>query len=372
MLWGDAQMSSTTGDKIKLSIFGESHGPAIGAVISGLPAGEIVDLNEISIQMSRRAPGHDKTSTKRCESDKPEILSGVFNGRTTGAPLCAVIRNSDTHSSDYDGFSRFPRPGHADYTANIRYGGYNDFRGGGHFSGRLTAPMVFAGSVCRGILKRRGVTIGAHIFRIGSVTDTPFDKVKPGIDTLTALSQMPFPVIDQKAEPFMRKVIENARVNEDSVGGTVECAAVGLPCGLGDPIFDGVENRLAAALFGIPAVKGIEFGSGFGAAQLHGSENNDDFCYDGAGVKTVTNNHGGILGGITSGMPVIFRLAFKPTPSIFKTQKTVDLKDKCSAELNIKGRHDPCVVIRAVPAVEAMTAFCLLDLLLGGLQNGIG
>jgi chorismate synthase len=365
-------MSSTIGETVKLSIFGESHGAAIGVVIDGLPAGETVDMDEISVQMSRRAPGHDKTSTKRSEKDIPEILSGVFNGRTTGAPLCAVIRNRDTHSSDYKEFSRFPRPGHADYTAFVRYGGFNDYRGGGHFSGRLTAPMVFAGSVCRGILKRRGITIGAHISQIAGVKDSALDPVNPGADTLETLSHMPFPVIDANSEPQMREVIEDARKNGDSVGGVIECAALGLPCGLGSPIFGGVENRLSAAIFGIPAVKGIEFGSGFGAAQLRGSENNDSFCFNDNSVKTSTNNHGGILGGITSGMPIIFRTVFKPTPSIFKTQTTVDLKEKHSAELNIKGRHDPCVVIRAVPAVEAMTAFCLLDLLLGGLQYDIG
>lgn len=360
-------MSSTTGEKVKLSVFGESHGPAIGVVIDGLPAGEPLDFSEIEAQMSRRAPGRDKTSTARRENDMPEILSGVLDGRTTGSPLCAVIKNSDAHSSDYDNLSRFPRPGHADFTARARYGGFSDFRGGGHFSGRLTAPMVFAGAICRGILSRRGVEIGAHIYSVGEVNDTPFDPVNPGTETLTALSHSSFAVINAQAEPLMREVIENARLAGDSVGGVVECAAQGFPCGLGDPIFDGVENRLAAILFGIPAVKGLEFGAGFSAARLRGSENNDAFCYDANGnVKTATNRHGGILGGITSGMPVIFRLAFKPTPSIFREQHTVDLKEGCDALLKIKGRHDPCVVIRAVPVVEALTAVCLLDLLLGG------
>jgi chorismate synthase len=362
-------MSSMTGDKIKLSIFGESHGAAIGVVIDGLPAGEPVDFAEIEVQMSRRAPGKDKASTKRHESDTPEILSGVLDGHTTGSPLCAVIKNSDAHSSDYDDFSRFPRPGHADFTARARYGGFSDFRGGGHFSGRLTAPMVFAGAVCRCMLKRRGVLIGAHIYSIGEVKDKPFDPVNPGNEELAALSHMAFPVNDASAAPLMRAVIEDARVNSDSVGGIVECAAVGLPCGLGNPIFDGIENRLAAVLFGIPAVKGLEFGAGFEAAHLHGSENNDAFCYEDGKVKTATNRHGGILGGITSGMPVIFRLAFKPTPSIFLPQRTVDLKEECGAVLKIKGRHDPCVVIRAVPVVEALTAVCLLDIMLGGWQS---
>lgn len=362
-------MSSMTGEIIKLSVFGESHGAAIGVVIDGLPAGEALDFAEIEAQISRRAPGKDKTSTARRESDSPEILSGVLDGHTTGSPLCAVIKNSDAHSSDYDDLSRFPRPGHADFTARARYGGFSDFRGGGHFSGRLTAPMVFAGAVCRGILKRRGVEIGAHIYQIGDAKDTPFDPVNPKKEALSALSHMAFPVNSAACEPLMRAVIEDARLNGDSIGGIVECAAQGLPCGLGDPIFDGVENRLAAMLFGIPAVKGIEFGTGFAAAGLRGSENNDAFCFCDGEVKTVTNNHGGILGGITSGMPVVFRLAFKPTPSIFQSQQTVDLQEERETTLKIKGRHDPCVVIRAVPVVEALTAVCLLDLSLGGYKN---
>lgn len=362
-------MSSMIGDKIKLSIFGESHGAAVGVVIDGLPAGEKVDFAQIEAQMARRAPGKDKTSTARRESDIPEILSGVLNGRTTGSPLCAVIKNSDAHSSDYEDMSRFPRPGHADFTAYARYGGWSDFRGGGHFSGRLTAPMVFAGAICRSILKRRGVEIGAHIYSIGNVKDKPFDPVDPGVENLTALSNKAFPVNDENVEPRIREVVEDARSKGDSIGGIVECAAVGLPCGLGNPIFEGVENKLAAILFGIPAVKGLEFGAGFESSQLHGSENNDAFCFDGGKIKTSTNRHGGILGGITSGMPIIFRLAFKPTPSIFMPQQTVDLKEGHGATLQLKGRHDPCVVIRAVPVVEALTAVCLLDLMLGGLQN---
>lgn len=362
-------MSSLTGENVKLSIFGESHGKTIGVVIDGLPAGEALDYNEISAQMSRRAPGRDKTSTARVESDTPEIVSGVFNGRTTGSPLCAIIKNSDAHSSDYDGFSRFPRPGHADFTAAVRYGGFSDFRGGGHFSGRLTAPMVFAGAVCRTILEKRGIIVGAHILDISGVTDQPFNPTDPGQDMLKMLSHSSFPVINPPVEKQMRAVIEKARLENDSVGGIVECAVAGLPAGLGSPIFGGVENKLSSVLFGIPAVKGIEFGNGFGAAHLRGSENNDEFQFIGGVVKTATNNHGGILGGITSGMPVIFRLAFKPTPSILKEQKTVDLNEKLNSSLKISGRHDPCVVIRAVPVVEALTAFCILDLMLGGLGH---
>lgn len=357
-------MSSTWGEKVKISIFGESHGAAIGVVMDGLPAGEQINPDEVMAQMARRAPGKDKTSTKRRESDQPEILSGIVDGRTTGTPLTAVIRNSDTHSADYADFKRFPRPGHADFTAVARYGGFSDFRGGGHFSGRLTAPMVFAGAVCRQILSRRGVEIGAHISEIGEVSDTPFDPVKLNSGLLKELSQSAFPVLCSDTENKMRTVIEAARLDGDSVGGIIECGAVGLPCGFGDPIFGGVENRLASILFGIPAVKGLEFGAGFESAHLRGSENNDNFCLDGDTVKTATNNHGGVLGGITSGMPIVFRLAFKPTPSIYKSQQTIDLDENDNATLKIAGRHDPCVVIRAVPVVEALTAVCLLDLML--------
>lgn len=356
-------MSSTWGEHIKLSIFGESHGPAIGVTIDGLPAGENIDFEEISAQMARRAPGKDKTSTQRKESDMPEILSGVVDGHTTGTPLCAVIKNSGAHSSDYTQFKRFPRPGHADLTALYRYGGYSDYRGGGHFSGRLTAPMVFAGTICRSILSRRGIKIGSHLYEIGKVRDEAFDPANIDGSMLETLSHSSFPLIGENSEKNMREVIEAARLDCDSVGGIVECAAVGLPRGYGDPIFDGVENRLASILFGIPAVKGLEFGAGFEAARLRGSENNDTFIIDNGEVKTKTNRHGGILGGITTGMPVIFRLAFKPTPSIFKTQQTVDLEKMQEAALKIEGRHDPCVVVRAAPVVEALTAVCLLDLL---------
>lgn len=362
-------MSSTIGENIKLSIFGESHGEAIGAVIDGFPAGVKLDFDEIDLEMARRAPGKDKTTTARKESDKPEIVSGVYNGVTTGAPIAAFIKNSDAHSSDYPDLARFPRPGHADFTATARYDGFSDYRGGGHFSGRLTAPMVFAGALCKEALKNYGVTVGAHLYSVGSVNDTPFDAANITAGELNKLSLLDFAVVDKNSEAKMREEIEKARLDCDSIGAVIECAAVGFPKGIGSPIFDGVENRLAAALFGIPAVKGIEFGAGFAAAKLYGSENNDSFTVNNGEVKTKTNNHGGILGGITSGMPIIFRLAFKPTPSIFKEQTTVDLKNNKETTLTLGGRHDPCVAVRAVPAVEALTAFCLLDLLIGG-KNG--
>lgn len=357
-------MSSTWGERIKLSIFGESHGRGIGVVLDGMPAGEPIDEEAVRAQMRRRAPGQGKLTTPRKEADEPEVLSGLFNGRTTGAPLCAVIRNTDTHSGDYAGFDRVPRPGHADYTGSLRYGGFNDFRGGGHFSGRLTAPMVFAGAVCRQILEKRGIIMAAHLLEAGGVRDKAFDPVKTDTAFLQRLLHKEFSVLDDTAAEKMKEAVERARAACDSVGGIVECAAAGLPAGLGDPIFGGVENRLASLLFGIPAVKGLEFGLGFAAAQAKGSENNDPFCLENGRVRTKTNNHGGVLGGITSAMPLIFRLAFKPTPSIAQPQQSVDLLEKKETTLQIHGRHDPCVAIRAVPVVEALTAVCLLDLIL--------
>lgn len=363
-------MSSTWGENVKISVFGESHGPGIGVVIDGLPAGEKLDFTGIAAQMARRAPGGSTLSTARKESDRPEILSGLLQDVTTGAPLCALIRNSDTHSADYADLRRIPRPGHADYTAHVHYGGFNDIRGGGHFSGRLTAPMLFAGEVCRQILARRGVVVGAHAFKIAEVPDTPFDPVKIDGNTLVSLAAKPIAVLDDEAGARMKAIIEEAKRSGDSVGGIVECAAVGLPAGLGDPIFGGVENRLSSLLFGIPAVKGIEFGEGFGSAALRGSENNDGFYFDGDNVKTATNHHGGILGGITSGMPLIFRLAIKPTPSIFKEQQSVDLLSREEQSLVIHGRHDPCILPRAIPVVESLAALCLLDQMMGSNFTG--
>lgn len=357
-------MSSSWGEHLKLTIFGESHGGGIGVVLDGLPAGEAIDFDEVLVQMARRAPRKDPTSTQRREADMPEVLSGLYNGRTEGTPLCAVIRNTDQHSTDYSGFSRVPRPGHADLTGMARYRGFEDYRGGGHFSGRLTAPMVFAGAVCRQILARKGIEIGAHILSISDKTDATFDPADITPSLLRSLSANYFPVLEPSAEAGMREAIFAAASQKDSVGGVVECAAVGLRAGLGSPIFDGVENRLSSVLFGIPAVKGIEFGAGFAAAGLRGSENNDSFVVQGGNVKTATNRHGGVLGGITSGMPLVFRLAFKPTPSIAQPQQSVNLETMQPATLEIKGRHDPCIVPRALPVVEALTAVCLLDLIL--------
>ncbi|MCM1053977.1 MAG: chorismate synthase [Bacteroides sp.] len=357
-------MSSTiTLGNISLSIFGESHGPAIGAVIDNLPAGEELDTEKIYEFMSRRAPKKDGTSTTRGETDAPEIISGFYNGKTTGEALCAVIKNKDQHSADYKSISELARPGHSDYTAFLRYNGSNDPRGGGHFSGRLTAPLVFAGAVCGQMLEKRGIFTAAHIYSIGSEKDVPFDPVSVSEDRLRLVRERYLPVLDVNADSKMRKVIDEARNSLDSVGGIVECCAVGFPAGLGSPIYDGIENRVAQLVFGIPAVKGIEFGAGFKAASMRGSENNDEFYVDGNSIKTATNNSGGILGGISNGMPIIFRAAIKPTPSIARTQNTVDFIRKENAVIEIKGRHDPCIVPRAVPCVEAALNIVLMSFL---------
>lgn len=356
-------MSSTFNGGITVSLFGESHGRGIGVVMDNLPAGEEIDLDRLAEFMARRAPKKDGTSTMRSEKDIPEIMSGLYNGKTTGTPLSAVIFNTDQHSSDYGNISHIARPAHADYTGFLRYNGANDPRGGGHFSGRITAPLVFAGAVCGQILAHRGITTGAHIKSIKNISDESFDPVKLTAEQLDAVKSRPFPTLSEEAERGMREVIENARMSLDSVGGVVECAAVGFPAGVGSPMMDGLENIIARLVFAIPAVKGIEFGNGFGCTELFGSENNDEFALKNGGVVTRTNNHGGILGGISSGMPIIFRAAFKPTPSISRPQNSVDFKEMTERELVIKGRHDPCVVPRAVPCVESALNIALLSAL---------
>ena len=358
-------MSSEFGNLLKVSVFGQSHGKAIGVVVDGLPAGEIIDLEELNAFLSRRKPGKSPLSTARKESDTPIFLSGLENGITCGAPLCAVIENGDQHSSDYSELRDKPRPGHADYTAYVKWRDQADMRGGGHFSGRLTAPLCIAGGIARQILARRGVYVGAPLWSVGTEQDAPF-PLRPTKELFETVAAKPFPVLDDQAGERMQSLILEARQNLDSVGGVIECAAVGLPAGLGDPMFGGVENRLAAALFGIPAVKGVEFGDGFAAARARGSENNDPFRMEDGRVVTETNHAGGILGGITSGMPLVLRTAMKPTPSIARPQRTVSLSAGADAELVIHGRHDPCIAHRAVPVVEAVTAAVLLDLLLEG------
>ncbi len=354
-------MSSTYGEKIKISVFGESHGGGIGVVIDGLPAGEAIDFDAVLAQMARRAPGRDKTATPRKESDLPRVLSGMLGDVLTGAPLCAVIENTNTRSQDYGDLLAKPRPGHSDYTAYIKYHGANDIRGGGHFSGRITAPLVFAGAVCRQLLERRGIQIAAHIQSVGSIHDKPFDPVAVPSALIKRLSASSFALIDESAEEPVRAEIEAARLAQDSVGGMIECAVTGLPAGVGEPMFDGLEGAIAKAVFGVPAVKGIEFGAGFALAAMRGSRANDAFCYQNGHVVTETNHCGGILGGIANGMPLIFRCAVKPTPSIAQPQKTVDLQTGENTVLTIHGRHDPCIVPRAVPVIEAVTALAIIN-----------
>lgn len=353
-------MSCNFGEKVKITIFGQSHSEAIGVVIDGLPAGKKLDMEEIKAFMARRAPGKNKFSTARKEADLPEILSGLVDGVTCGAPLCAVIKNGDTRSGDYENLRRVPRPAHSDFAAFFKHNGFNDIRGGGNFSGRMTAPLCFAGAVCMQFLRDKGIEIGAHIERIAGVSDARFDAVNVDFSNI---KEKDFPVIDDEKGNQMREKIEEARLDCDSVGGVIECAITGLPIGLGEPMFDGMENVLSHAVFAIPAVKGIEFGSGFAGSDLLGSENNDAFTVSDGKFSTVTNNHGGILGGISSSMPVIFRAAMKATPSIGKAQQSVNLLTRETEELVINGRHDPCVVPRAVPCIEAAAAVAIINLL---------
>nr|WP_325223129.1 chorismate synthase [uncultured Oscillibacter sp.] len=358
-------MSSEFGNILRVSVFGQSHGKAVGVVVDGLPAGEAIDLEELQRFLDRRRPGTGPLSTARKETDVPEFLSGLEGGKTCGAPLCAVIKNADQHSKDYGELADKPRPGHADFTAWAKWGGHADMRGGGHFSGRLTAPLCVAGGIAKQILARRGIFVGAHLASVAGICDRPF-PLYPTAALFSEIAAKPFPVLDEAAGERMRAAILEAKNDLDSVGGVIECAAAGLPAGLGEPMFGGVENRLAAALFGIPAVKGVEFGEGFRAAELRGSENNDPFTVENGEIRAETNRAGGILGGITTGMPLVLRAAVKPTPSIGRPQKTVRLSAMEAAELTVHGRHDPCVAHRAVPVAEAVTAAVLLDMLLEG------
>jgi chorismate synthase len=362
--WGVCCVSSSYGDRVRISIFGQSHGEAIGVTIDGLPAGEAVDLAVLAAFLQRRAPGRSSYATPRREADLPEILSGLVDGYTCGAPLCAVIRNTNTRSGDYAQLADLPRPGHADYPAAVKHGGYNDVRGGGHFSARLTAPLCIAGGILIQLLARRGVEIGGHIASVAGVQDSRFDPVNVTSAQLHLAGEKAFPVLDDAAGETMKARITTAAAEKDSVGGTVECGVLGLPVGLGEPVFDGLENELAKVIFAIPAVKGIEFGAGFAAAALRGSQNNDPYAVRDGKVVTLTNNHGGILGGLTSGMPLLFRAAFKPTPSIAREQQTVSLSRMEETALSVTGRHDPCVVPRAVPCVEAAAAIAIANLLL--------
>ncbi len=346
-------MSSSYGESLHLTIFGQSHSPAIGVTMEGLPAGMPIDMEALQRFLDRRTPGQNRWSTPRKESDAPEFLSGLRDGVTCGAPLTAIIRNQNTRSGDYDNLKNCPRPGHADYTGYVKYGPHRDYTGGGHFSGRLTAPLCIAGGICLQLLERQGIRVFARIRSIAHVQDdAPFT---------TSVAEKPFPTVDDAAGQAMVQAIDDARRDGDSVGGVVECLVLGAPAGLGDPMFGGMENRISSALFAIPAVKGVEFGDGFAAATLRGSENNDPFVVEDGKIVTATNHCGGILGGITDGMPLLVRAAIKPTPSIAKPQHSVDLSTLEPQTLQVYGRHDPCIVPRAVPCVEAAVAVALYD-----------
>ena len=346
---------------MKYVIFGESHGPAIGVTLTGVPAGLELDMDAIAREMARRAPGRSALSTARREDDQPEILSGVFEGKTTGAPLCAVIANTDTRSQDYTRTKDLARPGHADYPARVRYQGYNDYRGGGHFSGRLTAPRVFAGAVAKQILARRGVFVGAHISSVYGISD----QLLEDWDSLRAVADKDFPVLDDQAGEQMRQAILEAKDEQDSVGGAIECAVFGLPAGLGGPDFgENAEGIFSQYLFAVPAVKAVGFGAGAAFALMRGSEANDPLYMDDDGaVRAEQNCAGGINGGITNGMPLVFEVTMRPTPSIARTQFTVDMVKGENAVLELHGRHDPCVVHRAVPVIEAAAALAACELL---------
>ncbi len=353
---------NTWGNSFRLSIFGESHGEAIGVVIDGIPAGIALDFDEIRREMARRAPGKDPLSTPRSEADEVKVLSGFFAGKTTGTPLAGMIANTNTISRDYT--PELIRPGHADYTGFMKYGKSHDYRGGGHFSGRITAPVVFAGAIAKQILKAEGITIGSHLLRIANIEDTAFDPVGLTAETLETVKERSFPVMNESASEQMQAYILEKKAQMDSVGGVVECGVVGLPVGLGAPFFASVESNISSMMFSVPAVKGIEFGAGFGFADMTGSQANDAFYTEDGSVKTKTNHNAGINGGITNGMPIVFRVAIKPTPSIGQKQETVNLETMENTEFSVHGRHDPCIAHRAACVVEAGVAVALLDMLL--------
>lgn len=364
-------MSSFWGTNIHLSLFGESHGDAIGITIDGLPAGIEIDFDIVQKELNRRAPSNSISSTGRAEDDRFRVLSGFFNNTTTGAPLCAVIFNKDQNPSDYLEIKDIIRPGHADYTSRVKYSGFNDYRGGGHFSGRLTAPIVFAGAIAKQILYLQNITVGSHIYSIGNIADVPFDNVKIDSSLLEDITNKNFPVISDAQGRKIQDLILEVKQDSDSIGGIIEAAAVNVPAGIGSPFFDSVESTISHLLFSIPSVKGVEFGTGFNISKMKGSQANDEFYIKDESIKTYTNNNGGILGGITNGMPVICRCAIKPTPSIGKKQSTVNMKERCNTQIEVKGRHDSCIVVRAVPVVESCISLALLDLFMDNIKLNI-
>lgn len=360
-------MSSTYGESLKLSIFGQSHGAGIGMTLDGIPAGLRVDTERLQQFLNRRAPGQSDLTTPRKEADRPEFLAGILDGYTCGAPIAAVIRNTNTRSGDYNNLKTCPRPGHADYTADVKYGGFQDAAGGGHFSGRLTAPLCIAGGLCKQWLEEMGIEIHGHIVSIGGICDNPkrLNPVSPQTDALLDH----FPVLSEESRDAMAAKIRRAREKGDSVGGEIECVLTGLPAGIGEPMFGGVESKIAQIVYGVPAVKAVEFGLGAQISEFRGSMVNDAFTLSDGRVRTVTNYCGGILGGITTGMPVVFKASLKPTPSIALPQQSVDLAAFEVTTLSVQGRHDPCIVPRAVPVIEAAAAIAIYDLILSNTQT---
>ncbi len=354
-------MTFSYGKKFRITVFGESHGACVGVVVAGCPHGQLIDEKKIQLELDKRKPGQSYLTSERKEGDKIEVLSGVFNGHATGAPIVLLIKNKDVDSSYYEEIRNTPRPGHADFTARVKYDGFNDYRGGGIFSGRMTAPFVMAGAIAKQILADKEVKVLAHIIQIGKVRVTKEindDEIERNVYKVKVRCA------DLKVAKGMEKEILSAKEQGDSVGGLIECRILGVPIGIGEPLFDSIESVLSHLVFSIPGVKGIDFGSGFRCVRMLGSEHNDPFIIKGRKIITETNNAGGILGGISDGMPIVFRVAVKPTSSIRKRQRTVDLEKMEGCELEINGRHDPCVAIRAVQVVESMAAIGVVDLLL--------
>lgn len=358
-------MGSVWGNQLKISIYGESHGKGIGVVIDGFPAGFECDLEFLYEELERRAPGKSGLTTSRREGDLPIILSGMLDNITTGAPICMMIQNTDTHSKDYENLRTVPRPSHSDYTGQIRYRGQNDIRGGGHFSGRLTAPLVFAGALCKDFLrKNHQVEIGSHLYRIGEIEDKSFDFTSVDKELLSRLQKETIPVLNEAVKDKMKEAVDAAKKELDSVGGIIECAAAGIVPGIGSPMFQNVESRIASILYSVPAVKGVEFGLGFAMAEKRGSQVNDCHVKKDGGIQTRTNHSGGISGGITTGMPIVVRAAIKPTPSIGREQITLNFRTGEEEPLQIHGRHDPCIALRAPVVIEAAVAVAMMDLYL--------
>ena len=361
-------MSFSFGNNYKITLFGQSHSSCVGVVVDGIPAGVKLDITAIRTFLDRRRPGKNISTTQRKENDIPKIISGLnADGKTCGAPLTVIIKNNDINDKDYENFNFLPRPSHSDYSASVKYNGENDYRGGGAFSARLTSALCVAGSIAIQLMDK--VQIASHISSVGKIKDTDFNRINPDNGTFCKLNESDLPVIDDTVKSKIINTVNEAKRSGDSIGGTIECAITGFPAGIGQPPFDGIENVISKIIYAIPAVHGIEFGSGFAGTESSGSENNDQMKYNGDKVEFSGNNNGGILGGITTGQPIVFKVAFKPTPSIAKKQTTVNLKTKETEQIEIGGRHDPCVVLRAAPIVEAAAAIALYDSLVSDKGN---